>query len=82
MEGNSIDGFRGEGTMSYHDLSECTLTEDERVAEKDRICKMLEDVLESQFSRPEYDFVTKMHDSPWVSVKQLFWLRDIKDRVL
>jgi len=65
--------------MGYNDLSECTLTQDERVAEKDRIIARLED-FDEQMTPKEREFVTKMHDYNWVSVKQLFWLRDINDK--
>lgn len=65
--------------MGYNDLSECTLTQDERVAEKDRIVARLED-FEEQMTPKEREFVTKMHDYNWVSVKQLFWLRDINEK--
>jgi hypothetical protein len=63
--------------VSYHDLSESSLTPDERVAEKDRICKQLERVCEDDFSRAELDFITRIQDSRFVSIKRLFWLRDI-----
>lgn len=65
--------------MSYHDLSECTLTQDERVAEKDRIIGRLTGI-QDELTPKEKEFVTKMHDYNWVSVKQLFWLRDISDK--
>ena len=65
--------------MSYHDLSECTLTQDERVAEKDRIIGRLAGI-QDELTPKEKEFVTKMHDYNWVSVKQLFWLRDINDK--
>ena len=65
--------------MGYNDLSECTLTMDERCAEKDRIVSRLCG-LEDQMSPKEKDFLTKMHDYNSVSVKQLFWLRDINDK--
>lgn len=64
--------------MSYHDLSECTLTEDERRAEATRIVLRLVDV--SGKSQHEHDFIRKMSRSGPVSVKQLFWLRDLNDK--
>jgi hypothetical protein len=67
--------------MSYHDLSECTLSQDERVAEKDRIITMLAD-MQDELTPKEREFITKMESYSWVSVKQLFWLRDIKDKYL
>lgn len=67
--------------MGYNDLSECTLTADERVAEKDRICQRLDRYVSSdQFSIPEFKFIEQISDSSSVSVKQLFWLRDINEK--
>lgn len=65
--------------MGYNDLSECTLTDDERVAEKDRIVSRLAGV-QDWMTMKEREFVTKMESSNVVSVKQLFWLRDINDK--
>ena len=65
--------------MSYHYLSECTLTQDERVAEKDRILSRLTEI-QDELTQKEREFVTKMNDYNWVSVKQLFWLRDINGK--
>ena len=64
--------------MSYHDLSECTLNPDERREEAGRICKMLDD--REQMTEKEQNFLAEMDFADWVSVKQLFWLRDIKDK--
>lgn len=68
--------------MSYHDLSECTLSPAERLDEAGRIINMLTARTESyyQLSLKERDFIDSLQSS--CSVKQLFWLRDIKDRVL
>ena len=69
--------------MSYHDLSECTLSDSERLAEADKIVAMLDaDSVVMRLSDKEYDFISKQRNSVYCSVKQLFWLRDIKDRVL
>ena len=65
--------------MGYNDLSECTLNQEERCAEKDRIIARLEGI-QDELTPKEREFVTKMHDYNWVSVKQLFWLRDINDK--
>ena len=62
--------------MGYNDLSECTLTMDERCAEKNRIVSRLSS-FQDEMTPKEREFVTKMHDYNFVSVKQLFWLRDI-----
>jgi hypothetical protein len=69
--------------MSYHDLSECTLSDSERLAEADKIVAMLDAAsVVMRLSDKEYDFISKQRNSVYCSVKQLFWLRDIKDRVL
>ena len=69
--------------MSYHDLSECTLSDDERLAEAKHIAQMLSaDDTIMRLSEKEYDLVRKMKGANFCSTKQLFWLRDIKDRVL
>jgi ribosomal protein L16 Arg81 hydroxylase len=69
--------------MSYHDLSECTLSDSERLAEADEIVAMLDaDDVVIRLSDKEYDLISKQRNSVYCSVKQLFWLRDIKDRVL
>ena len=65
--------------MSYHSLSECTLTDDERVAEKNRIVKRIENLMENATNK-EREFVGKMSDASFVSVRQLFWLRDLNGK--
>ena len=65
--------------MSYHDLSESTLTNDERVAEKDRILKRLLD-MDIEFTDSERKFIFGIEYQEFVSVKQLFWLRDINNK--
>jgi hypothetical protein len=65
--------------MGYNDLSECTLTQDERVAEKDRIVSRLTGI-QDEMTPKEREFVTKMESSSFVSVKQLYWLRDINGK--
>ena len=67
--------------MSYHDLSGCTLTADERLAEKDRIMAILDREPEDHFSRREQEFIEQMNDATFVSIKQLFYLRDLKDKL-
>lgn len=68
--------------MSYHPLSECTLSPAERFEEAGRIVNMLTATNEVYFklSLKERSFINGMRSS--CSVKQLFWLRDMKDRVL
>jgi hypothetical protein len=66
--------------MSYHDLSESTLSDDERSAERDRLVGMLLEV-EHRMTNVEQSFVSSQRKATWPpSVKQLYWLRDIKDR--
>jgi len=70
--------------MAYHDLSSCTLTADERRAEADKIIKMLDNGgVFDQLTQREADFIDGIDNaSSQISVKQLFWLRDIKDKYL
>lgn len=69
--------------MSYHDLSECTLSPDERRKEADEILEMYGiGALGDSFTDSERRFLATMADGGYVSVKQLFWLRDIKDKYL
>jgi hypothetical protein len=65
--------------MSYNNLGECTLTSDERVAERDRIMLMFEgkESIVEHMNDNEISFLKKIEFSPFVTIKQLFWLRDI-----
>lgn len=60
--------------MAYNDLSECTVSNEERLAEKDRIVERLN---REDLTPKESEFITKMMTANYISVKQLFWLRDI-----
>jgi hypothetical protein len=62
--------------MAYNDLSECTMDNEGRVAEKDRIVSRLTEI-QADMTRNESDFVTRIAGGNYVSVKQLYWLRDI-----
>lgn len=66
--------------MGYNDLSECTLTPDERVAEANRIVSRLANGCEDEMTPTERNFVSKMEGADYCSIKQLFWLRDINDK--
>lgn len=66
--------------MGYNDLSECTLTASERVAEANRIVSRLANNCEDEMTPKERDFVSKMEGADYCSIKQLFWLRDISDK--
>lgn len=66
--------------MSYNDLSESTLTPYERREEASRIVNRIQDCLE-QMTPGERRFVELMNcDFAPVSVKQLFWLRDLNEK--
>jgi hypothetical protein len=65
--------------MSYHDLSECTLTAEERCVEAARIIRNLE-VFSDDLTPKEKNFVGQMDGAGYVSVKQLFYLRDINGK--
>jgi len=68
--------------MSYHDLSSCTLNAEERREEANRILNMIGHLSENMTVK-EQDFCEDiMDENDTVSVKQLFWLRDIKDKYL
>ena len=69
--------------MSYHDLSECTLTDVERLQEAAKIAEMLIDEAWQSMSIQERNIANFAANDPnYISVKQLFWLRDIKDKYL
>ena len=70
--------------MSYHDLSECTLSADERREEANAILEMfgIGALDTNDCSQVEKRFIFDIADGRAISVKQLFWLRDIKDRIL
>jgi hypothetical protein len=68
-------------SMSYNDLSQSTLGPDERREEALRIITMLDDY-QDELRSHEYDMIARVRDGAPVSVKMLFWLRDIKDRIL
>jgi hypothetical protein len=66
--------------MAYHDLSECTLDADERRAEATRICDIIADDLDF-YAPHEQKFIVDISSyDRAVSVKQLFWLRDLRDK--
>lgn len=67
--------------MSYHSLSECSLNNEERCEEAYRIVNMISHLSDSM-TKAEQDFLALMGHANYVSVKQLFWLRDIKDKYL
>jgi len=66
--------------MGYHDLSDSGMDGTARRKEASRIVDIIQDFTE-QMTPSERKFVEQMGDdfAP-VSTKQLFWLRDIKDK--
>ena len=65
--------------MSYHDLSECTLTDYERIVEANKIIGMLEGC---ELNNNAMSMIEQVTDTQKCSIKQLFWLRDLKDKSL
>jgi hypothetical protein len=67
--------------MSNFNPTFSTLDAVERHEEALRICKILEDY-QDELRSNEVDIISRVQDNAPVSTKMLFWLRDIKDRVL
>jgi hypothetical protein len=68
--------------VTYHPLTEDTGQTPERRAEEARdIVRMLDDLIE-QMEPHEGKFVASMEGADKCSPKQLFWLRDLKDKYL
>jgi hypothetical protein len=66
--------------MGYNDLSQSTLTPQERRLEASKIVGRIQDCLD-QMTLGERKFVESMGcDFAPVSVKQLFWLRDLNEK--
>jgi CBS domain containing-hemolysin-like protein len=69
--------------VSYHDLSECTLSPEERYKEAEEIIQMISEVKDFEdLSESEQSMINSVQHFQICSVKQLFWLRDIKDKYL
>lgn len=76
--------------MSYHKLSnESGGTNEDRANEADRICQMLDDSVRGRMTSKEQGFVRETEEriavygsGAFVSTKQLFWLRDLKEKYL
>lgn len=67
--------------MSYHDLSDSGMTADDRRSEANRILGMIGDQMEKEMHAHEAKFVRQMRQPHVpVSTKQIFWLRDLKDK--
>ena len=67
--------------MAYHNFCQSSLTADERRAEALKIIELLQDYQDELHSH-EVDMCHRITDGQSASVKMLFWLRDIKDRVM
>jgi hypothetical protein len=68
--------------MTYHPLANDTGgTSGDCRAEADRIIQMLDRAIIEGMTEREQEFLDDIDSGP-VSPKQLFWLRDIKDKYL
>lgn len=68
--------------MTYHPLTqESGGDEKSRITEAHTICRLLEEFSE-QMSGKKRQFVEQMTDCDYCTTKQLFYLRDIKDRYI
>lgn len=70
--------------MSYHDLSDSGMKSQDMRDEATRICEMiLPAVGDYTMKQNELKFVMDISDKRKpVTTKQLFWLRDLKDKYL
>ena len=68
--------------MSYHDLSDSGMSDQDRRDEATRLCDMIRPAVGDYTMRQhELKFVMDIADKRKpVSTKQLFWLRDLKDK--
>lgn len=68
--------------MSYHTLTQDSGGDERsRIDEARTIVRMLEEVTE-EMTPKEQTFVAEMSDCDYCTTKQLFWLRDIKEKYL
>lgn len=69
--------------MAYHELArESGGSADDRLSEARRILKILESFSSDELTVSEAKFIEDISDAESVTTKQLFWLRDIKDKYL
>lgn len=67
--------------MGYNSLSESGMTPEEMRAEANRILHMIGDQMVKEMRAHEAKFITYISDQRKpVSVKQLFWLRDLREK--
>jgi hypothetical protein len=67
--------------MGYNNLTELSLTADERLAEAGRILRIIESDSVDQFPQRQQEFIEQMSSASFVSVKQLLYLRDILAKI-
>jgi hypothetical protein len=67
--------------MGYNNLTELTLTADERLAEAGRILRIIESDAVDQFPQRQQEFIEQMSSASFVSVKQLLYLRDLLAKI-
>ena len=68
--------------MTYHPMTtESGGNENSRISEAHTICRMLEE-FQDLMSQKEKDFIESMTDCDYCTTKQLFYLRDIKERYI
>lgn len=68
--------------MGYNDLSDSGMDNGARVEEAKRILERMKDVLVESVTMKEWIFISEMKQATFVTTKQLFWLRDLKDKYL
>jgi hypothetical protein len=69
--------------LVYHPLSnDSGGTAEDRRNEADRLVGIIQDAAPDTMTEKEIEFVDRMARGGTVSTKQLFWLRDIKDKYL
>jgi hypothetical protein len=72
--------------MAYHDLSECTLSPSECLAEAKVLAAMISKEKDAEDLTKGERSIVEMYTEPcstnYCTIKQLFWLRDIKDKYL
>jgi hypothetical protein len=65
--------------VSYHDLSDSTLTDDERRIEANRICERLQHEIGAMKDNEKHFIQRKMRGG-YVSIKEIFWLRNLNEK--
>lgn len=71
--------------MSYNPYGETTLSPDDMFNEKNKLVRMIRELTQDnplKLSQNDLNFVNKMAHTASISTTQLFYLRDVKDKVL